>query len=368
MVTVNGSLYRTTPRTALTAVLAVLSCTGATACNRTVAARPPEQANVSVRFVPDEADAGVAIVRRHASGKPIDESEWRALFNSAGYLALTARDSAFGAPRNDSAFARFLLSDSLAERAGRLADRAHEMSRLDVRRAARRALGYAPANARVAATIFPVVKPQPNSFVFGPDSAPQLFLFVNVDESAAHFFNRLTHELHHVALNTACAADPAPALPEPLHALVRNLGGFGEGLAMLAAAGSPGVDANLESDAATRDRWDADVRDYPRQFAQIEALVRDVVDGRITTRDSVRAVAQTFYGAQGPWYVVGWKMAATIETQLGRPALIAAMCDPRLFMTTYNRAAEQAHSGLPQWDARLLAAISVDHHAVPRQS
>jgi hypothetical protein len=45
-----------------------------------------------------------------------------------------------------------------------------------------------------------------NSFVSGPDSAPQLFLFVNMDEASAYFSNRVTYELHHVALDTRAGA------------------------------------------------------------------------------------------------------------------------------------------------------------------
>ncbi|HXT14227.1 MAG TPA: DUF5700 domain-containing putative Zn-dependent protease [Gemmatimonadaceae bacterium] len=329
----------------------------ASACRAPIRSRSPQPLTTTVQLVADESEASVAIIEHHAHAEPVEPSEWRALFNSAGYRALVARDSTFGSPRDDSAFARFLMRDSLAARVRDLSEQVRAMAHLDVTRAAQQALSYAPPNARIVATIFPVVKPQSNSFVFGPDTAPQLFLFVNVDETSAHFFNRLTHELHHVALNTACAADPAPTLAEPVHALVRNLGGFGEGLAMLAAAGSPNVDANAESDAATRARWDAGVRAYPRQFAQIEKMVRDVVEGRIATRDSVRALAQTFYGAQGPWYVVGWKMAATIEQVFGRQTLIAAMCDPRRLMAAYNRAAALASTSLPRWDPQLLAAL-----------
>jgi hypothetical protein len=53
-------------------------------------------------------------------------------------------------------------------------------------------------------------------------------------------------------------------------------------------------------------------------------------------------------------------MAATIDRELGRPALVAAMCDPRLLMSTYNRATARANSRgarLPHWDERLLAAL-----------
>lgn len=335
-------------------------------CGRPNVASPPVRGHIDVRIVADEPRAAIGLIDRAARGQPIDSVAWRDFVDSKGYRALIRRDSAFGAPRDDQAFRRFLLNDSLLALRGALRTRVEAMAKLDVSAAAQQALAYAPGNARIHATIFPVIKPAANSFVFGPDSAPQIFLFVNVDESAAHFRNRLTHELHHVALNSACPADPDPTLAEPVHALVRNLGGFGEGLAMLAAAGSPRVDANAESDSATRARWDHDVAHFAENLTLLQRFIADVVAGRIATRDSVRAVASTFYGVQGPWYTVGWKMAATIEQWLGRPALIAAMCDPRQLMAEYNRAARQASAArgaaLPTWDDALLARLWRQSH------
>lgn len=203
------------------------------------AAPQPSTSGVRVRIIADESYTAIDLIDHAARYETVDPSAWQRFVDSEGYRALVARDSAFGVRRNDQAFRTFLLSDSLLAIRGPLRTHVEAMAKLDVRAAAQQALAYAPSDARIHATIFPVIKPTANSFVFGPDSAPQIFLFVNVDESAAHFRNRLTHELHHVALNTACPEDPDPSLPEPVHALVRNLGGFGEGLAMLAAAGSP---------------------------------------------------------------------------------------------------------------------------------
>ncbi len=330
----------------LLAAAAVLAIIGAGATRA-----EPLPPNAHVRIVADEARAALGVIDRASRHEPMDSTAWHAVSRSEGYRALVARDSVFGVRRNDSAFVAFLLTDSLAAVRDSLRARVAAMATLDVGQAARQALAYAPANARIRATIFPVIKPFPNSFVFGSDTAPQIFLFVNVDESPAHFRNRLTHELHHVALNSACAEDPDPALPEPVHALVLNLGGFGEGLAMLAAAGSPRVDANAESDSATRSRWDRDVANFPADLALLQRFIADAEAGRIATGDSVRRVASTFYGVQGPWYTVGWRMAATIEDELGRPALIGAMCDPRRLMATYNIAARKAnaagHEALP---------------------
>ena len=100
---------------------------------------------------------------------------------------------------------------------------------------------------------------------------------------------------------------------------------------------------------------------FPDDLALLQRFIADVVHGRIATRDSVRRVASTFYGVQGPWYTVGWRMAATIEEQLGRDALISAECDPRRLMATYNIAARKANArraaALPTWDEPLLARL-----------
>ena len=54
-------------------------------------------------------------------------------------------------------------------------------------------------------------------------------------------------------------------------------------------------------------------------------------------------------------------MARTIEEELGRDALIAAFCDQRTLLGTYNRAAEahERRTGerLPRFDDRLIHAL-----------
>ena len=67
------------------------------------------------------------------------------------------------------------------------------------------------------------------------------------------------------------------------------------------------------------------------------------------------------FGFRGPWYTVGYLMATTIEKQLGRPALIETLIDPRLFVAKYNEAAtmQKAKGGerLPLFSAEILDAV-----------
>lgn len=68
-----------------------------------------------------------------------------------------------------------------------------------------------------------------------------------------------------------------------------------------------------------------------------------------------------YFGVQGPWYTVGWKMAVVIETQLGRARAINAFCDPAQLLASYNQAARlqnrSASTHLPLWDPRLVGAL-----------
>ena len=220
--------------------------------------------------------------------------------------------------------------------------------------AAKGALAYLPANATVRAVIFPEIKPRTNTFVFTTDSVPGIFLYVDPARTAAQEENTLAHEMHHLGYSSACPVRPDSSLGPVVDMLRMRLFGFGEGLAMLAAAGSATTHPHAVSDAATRARWDRDVANVGNDMKVLERWMADVLDGRVTSADSVQATAMTFYGTQGPWYTVGWYMASTIERAFGRSRLIAAMCDPVGLMTTYNAAASASQ---PEWTAAILRRL-----------
>jgi hypothetical protein len=76
------------------------------------------------------------------------------------------------------------------------------------------------------------------------------------------------------------------------------------------------------------------------------------------TGDEMQKEGFAFFGTQGPWYTVGWRMVALIEETYGRKRLIEVMCDQRLLLSTYNEAAaaynRTANEPLATWSASVV--------------
>ncbi|HSF43400.1 MAG TPA: DUF5700 domain-containing putative Zn-dependent protease [Thermoanaerobaculia bacterium] len=328
-------------------------------CAASLAAEPVP-APVEVRLVTDEAEAVLAILDKRRALQEVPEADWRRLFASEGYVRLKAREAAMGVPFEDAAFRDFVLSADLASRAGALAETLAKWRRGDPAAAARRALDYLPAGARIRAKVYPVIKPKANSFVFDVKTDPAIFLFLDPAVTPERFENTLAHELHHIGYGGVCPPPPVAAeierLPEPVQTVLGWTGAFGEGIAMLAAAGGPDVHPHAVSEAKDRERWDRDVARFAEDFRKVDRFFADVLAGRLGEEEATK-VALSFYGEQGPWYTVGWKMATTIEKTFGRERLLESACDPRSFLKTYGEAARKAGGG--GWSAEVLRALSV---------
>jgi hypothetical protein len=137
-------------------------------------------------------------------------------------------------------------------------------------------------------------------------------------------------------------------------------GAFGEGFAMLAAAGGPDVHPHAASKREDRERWERDVANFEADLRKVERFLLDTIDGKLKG-DAVTEQAYAFFGVQGPWYTVGWKTRITIEKAFGRSSLIESMTDMRLFLRRYNDAAVKlAPEGEKPvlWDERLIRAVT----------
>ena len=241
---------------------------------------------------------------------------------------------------SDEDFKGFVRSDPLAARGEALAAALGRLMALDVREPVARALAYLPAGTPLQARLFLEIKPQTNSFVYDLGGTRGIFPYVDPTESAAVVANTMAHELHHIDLFAACGTVEDTTYPLPVRETRGWVSAFGEGFAMLAAAGGPDVHPHASSDSATRARWDRDVANFPSDLDTVQAFFAAVRDGRLSG-DSLRQAAMGFSGVQGPWYTVGWKLAVMIERMLGRDRLIAVMCDPVALLATYNQAVEQ---------------------------
>ncbi len=349
---------------------AALACALALCC--ALFAAPPVRAQskhapraVNVRLVTDESDAVLAVLEKKRAGRSITEDDWRRVFASEGYVRLQKREHSMRRSFEDEDFRKIGLSDDLVARAPALADTLARWKTADLSRSARLALAYLPAGARITAKIYPVIKPRDNSFVFEVNTDPAIFLYLDPSMSRAKFENYVAHEMHHIGYGTACPTKEVEAeiarLPENVRTVVKYIGAFGEGFAMLAAAGGPDRHPHATSDAKDRARWDRDVANFNDDLRRVERFFEDVLAGRLSAQQ-IDEQSSAFFGVQGPWYTVGWKMCVVIEKTFGRRALIDAMCDQRKLLAAYNRAApvyaRRHHEQLATWSDSLVNAVS----------
>lgn len=322
--------------------------------------------SVDVRVVADEADAVLAILIKKRASQPITEADWQKLFSSEGYVRLKKRETVMQRSFEDEDFKNFVLSDAMIERTQALAETLARWERADVTGAARRALAYLPKEARVKAKIYPVIKPRGNSFVFDVGDDPAIFLYLDPKVNQAKFENTLAHELHHIGYGSSCpsrqTSDEISRLPQNVRTVLKWIGAFGEGFAMLAAAGGPDIHPHAVSAPDERAQWDRDMANFNGDLKRVEKFFIDVLENRFKGQEEIDKEAFTFYGVQGAWYTVGWKMAVVIEKTYGRAKLIECICDLRKLLPTYNRAAasynRQAPAPLALWSSSLIESIN----------
>lgn len=323
-----------------------------------VPAQPPA---VNVRLVTDEAEAVLAILAKKKANEPISDADWKQLFATEGYARLKQRETSMQRSFEDADFKTFVLSDQLAQRAPALQETLAKWKHVDITGAARLALNYLPKDAHIRAKIYPVIKPRENSFVFDVGNDPAIFLYLDPTVSPQKFENTLAHELHHIGYGTSCpskqSADETRKLPPNVQTALTWTGGFGEGFAMLAAAGGPNIHPHAVSNSDERARWDKDVANFNDDLKKVEKFLLDILDKRLTDEE-IQKTGYSFFGIQGPWYTVGWQMSVLIEKTYGRAALIESFCDHRKLLLTYNRAAEKynrkSRKPLALWSTSLI--------------
>jgi hypothetical protein len=325
--------------------------------------RAQAPAGVQVTVVTDEAEAVLDAAHKAARGETPDSATWARIFGSEGYKRLKEREQGMGRSFTDSAFREFVLSPQLRERLPRLTPALESWKTLDATSAAARAFAYLPAGTLLRARIYPVIKPLTNSFVWDLQKNPAIFFYIDPDEATSRSANTLAHELHHVGVASACPTSTAG--PQGDVALARRwMSGFAEGLAVLAAAGGPDVHPHASRGSQERGVWERDVARWKSDFAEVERFFLDVAQGRAGDEATMTRRGMRFINTdsipQGAFYTVGWTMGVRIERELGRAALINAICDGPALLRAYNSAAERAQARgevLPRWSDELLRLV-----------
>lgn len=321
---------------------------------------------IAVKFDTAEAEAALSILEKRVEGDPVTEADWQALFATAGYRRLKEREAWMGRDFTDADFKTFMEVPRSAEEVAGLRRTLQDWTSQPIDAPAKTAFAYLPAHARLKATVYPTIKPKKNEFVFDTRRDPAIFLYLDADVPAAKARNTMAHELHHIGQNSVCPPEEPKdkaAKPEPAVVKLQGwVGSFSEGFAVLAAAGGPRPDPLVDRGPQESAEWAGNVAKFDQLMAEQNAYFLQVLDGKAGDDKAVDAKMMGYFGFQGPWYTVGWKMAVTIESQFGRQRAIDVFCDQRRLLATYNEAAALQNKTLakplPLWDERLARVLS----------
>ena len=330
---------------------------------------------IKVRVDGTQAEAALDLLAARARGEAVPASSWARVFESEGYRRALEREQAIderlGLDRgySDESFLAWAESEAALEG---LAGRKRTLAAwadVDVDAAAARAMAYLPPEVRLVATVYPIVRPQLNSFVWDLPNNPAIFMSVGTGVSAEELELTLAHELHHVGVAGVCE-EATKAADENVAAALNWLSGFGEGLAVLAAGGGPDGSAHAAGQVDLRTAWQERLDNVEADMRQLEAFLIDVAEGR-TGGEDARRRGMAFVSAegvpQGAFYSLGWFMAVVVERRLGREAVVAATCDHGRLLTDYQRIAtthpgeRYGQSPLPTWSERLLRILGLGH-------
>ena len=316
---------------------------------------------VTLTLDSSEAEAVLAILDKRALQQSVTDADWQRLFTTTPYRRLKQGEASMGQPFTDEEFIEFVAT--LDARREQLRRSLTQWQSIDARAVGQRPLAYLPPQARIRADVYPVIKARSNSYAFEPYTAPAIFLYLDPEKTRAQLEDTFAHEAHHLALAGVQAAyeEKIQSLPESARQAAHWMGAFREGMAVLAAAGSPDIHPLADFSESSRFVWDLEDKRFPANLDELNQFFLDTVH-RNLLNDAITHEGRVFFRfGDGPWYTVGYRMAVTIEREFGHAALVATYVDPRQFVARYNEAAasENAKNGghLHLFSAEILEAV-----------
>jgi hypothetical protein len=353
------------------AQLTVASCIALSA--QTAAAQETSSPVTNVRLDLDQAEAALNLLEARHRGETITEEAWQHLFTTDGFIRVLEREAAIDKMLDldrgysEGSFREWAESDEALDDIDGRRRTLTNWTKIDVQLAGEKAMRYLPPDASLQATIYPIVRKQMNSFVWDLSGDPAIFLAVGDDVSAEEMANTLAHELHHVGLAGVCADKRSDEKDARLVAAQGWLSGFGEGLAVLAAAGGPSGATHARDQDELLIAWHNRVDSVEADMRTIESFLMGVRDGSIDEEEAQKrgmAFINSENIPQGPFYTLGWFMAVSVEKELGRASVIESTCDHRKLISNYQRSATVANTRdssqvFPLWSEAFLEALQI---------
>jgi Putative zinc dependent peptidase (DUF5700) len=327
------------------------------------------QQRVELTLDPSEAKQALVILHKERSNEAVTSDDWQKLFATIPYQWLKAREAAMRREFTDDDFRIFVQAPETQARTAEWEESLTVIERTNATDLGERVLGWLPSRAVIQARVFPLIKPKTNSFVWrNSQGEPAIFIYLE-KQTQAQFETTVMHELHHIGMfGLQNQQQKAFAeLSQNVRTVAELMGAFGEGDAVLAAAGSTDLRPHWEDDALARARWDSDMLRFNQDLGSLTMFFNDVLDGKLKG-DAIDEKASTFFGYQGPWYTVGYEMAALVEKRFGRQVFTNCLLDPRLLLVRYNEVAVEANkngASLALWPGSLLWRIYADHPPPP---
>jgi len=322
------------------------------------------QASPAVQLSLDtsEAEQALRILQKESAHQAVTPGDWQQLFSTVPYQWLKAREASMGRSFTDEDFQKFLLSPEALARQQEWEQTLAEMKQANMPAIGAGVLTWLPDGATIHARVFPEIKPKHNSFVWTkPGNGPAIFLYME-RQSKAKFEKIVAHECHHIGLQSLEQRQAAiqAGLPENVQTAMHWMSAFGEGEAMLAAAGSVDRHPYWEDDALARARWDSDMMHFNADLEAVQQMLTEILDGTLKGDEAIGKRAAPFWGYHGAWYTVGYEMAVLVERAYGRQAFNECLLDPRKLLTLYNKVALEANAqgaNLATWSPDFLSRL-----------
>ena len=124
----------------------------------------PLSDRIELHLYVDEAEAELAVLDKKLAKQTVADADWNQLLAAEPYVRLKKREAELDRDFTDDDFKKFVLSPELSAKASQFRRTLADWKKADLMVAARRVLAYLPDQSHIRTKVFPVIKPQTNSY------------------------------------------------------------------------------------------------------------------------------------------------------------------------------------------------------------